>query len=260
MKQFKKLMNQPLKLALAEVIFSPVMGIEKYIPELQDQLRSEYPHLFTTNEQAIEFTGNGINVNEVKRWSFVSKDHSTAIDINANRIVLFTTAYPRYEGFAAQFKNALTILENVVKPSLCSRIGLRYCDLVKPSAEQDIEQFVVSNWLYPDCLSTVGAPLSHRLETMTKTEAGQLMIRTVLGVSNAVLPPDIQQLPVKVSNDESEPSLRLILDFDHFWLAPESGIDFGSEEIIQILFSLHEPARDAFWKITTDYARNDVWA
>ena len=223
MKQFKKLMNQPLKLALAEVIFSPVMGIEKYIPELQDQLRSEYPHLF-----------------------------------NANRIVLFTTAYPRYEGFAAQFKNALTILENVVKPSLCSRIGLRYCDLVKPSAEQDIEQFVVSNWLYPDCLSTVGAPLSHRLETMTKTEAGQLMIRTVLGVSNAVLPPDIQQLPVKVSNDESEPSLRLILDFDHFWLSRDESVKFDVDFIVKKLNDLHEKSREAFWEITTHEGR-EVW-
>jgi len=259
MNDYKKLENQPLELVLAEVRFSPIIGIEKYIPELQDQLRTVYPTVLTRQDQTINVTDEGVQLSTIPGWAFVSKNKLSAVDISPNRIVLFTAEYHRFHAFSKQLKQVLDIFSEVVKPTLCTRVGFRYCNAIKPAADETLEQFVEPKFLSPDCLSSLGVKVHHRAESMITTPSGRLFIRGHQEASHFITPPDIRRLPIVINHDD-EPSLRLLLDLDHFWIDEKEQTDFDVGSVMEKLESLHGPSREAFWKLTTDYARDEKWA
>jgi uncharacterized protein (TIGR04255 family) len=88
---------------------------------------------------------------------------------------------------------------------------------------------------------------------------GGLAIRTLYGKHNLTCLPDVQGLPISIAVDTT-PSERIILDFDHYWEAKDESVNFETNVVLEKLASLHETSREAFWKVTTDYARNEKWA
>lgn len=260
MSDYRKLENQPLKLVLAEFRFSQVMKIEEYIPEIQEALRKSYPTIKKRNMQAVQFQAESIQISNIDTWSFVAANKKSSIDINQERLVFITTEYQRFEGFADLCKEALDVLAKVVQPSLILRIGLRYCDLVKLEQEEKIDDLVDSQFVgSPVSVSSVGKTKHQRTESLFDTNIGTLSIRTLYGHNTLTYPPDIQGLPIVVVKDQSE-SERMILDFDHFWEPKEESPSFETNDILSNLKLLHDASREAFWKITTDYARNEKWS
>ena len=256
---YKKLDNQPLRFVLAEFRFSQIMQINDYIPQLQERLRKKYPTPLTQNEQAVIVQGRGVRLSAVDRWTFLSADQKSAIEINQDRLMFYTADYPRFEGFAEYCKEALDALIEIAEPSLALRIGLRYGDLVKVDEGEKLTDLIDQSFAYPDCIHGLGESKQQRNEIFLSTDAGGLLIRTLYGIHNQTCLPDIQGLSVAIGSDKT-PSERIILDFDHFWEAKEEVVSFESEKILEILESLHETSREAFWKISTDYARNEKWA
>lgn len=259
MSDYRKLENPPLALALVEVRFSPIIGIEKYIPDLQDKLRGAYPHVSNSQAQSVEINDQGINLSNVSRWAFSSKDHSSAVDISFNRIVFLTTRYNQFEHLSEKIEYLLKTLSEIAKPSLYSRIGLRYCNVIKTDNNENLEQLVSSGFLLPGCLSQSGTIVQHRTETLLETnESCRLLVRSLHAVTQNITPPDIQQVPVKIVHD-TESTERLFLDLDHFWQNDEDQKDFCPEDIMNMLSQLHIDSKNAFCKVTTDYARDEKW-
>ena len=88
---------------------------------------------------------------------------------------------------------------------------------------------------------------------------GGLVIRTLYGKHNLTCLPDLQGLPISITTDAT-PSERIILDFDHYWEAKEESVSFETNDVLEKLAALHETSIAAFWKVTTDYARDTKWA
>lgn len=260
MSDYPKLNKQPLRFVLAEFRFSTVMDIQAYIPKLQEALRKKYPTPDKKTEQSVHVQAGGIGVSSYDRWSFMSANKRSAIDINQDRLVYCTADYPRFEGFSIACDHALSALASIVDPSLILRIGLRYGDLVNIEEGENIADLVNPHFTFPSCVDTLGRPQHQRSETLLATELGSLSIRTLYGKHNLTCLPDIQGvLPVSIETDKI-PSERIVLDFDHFWESKGEPIAFETKHILNILESLHETSRAAFWKVTTDYARNEKWA
>jgi len=259
MPNFKKLNKQPLKLVLAEVLFSPVLGMEKYIPELQDKLRKEYPLSNVRQEQAVNINNGIVKTDLINRWIFSSKNNSTSVDVSINRLVFMTTDYNRFEDFSERISRVIDILIQTVEPSLYTRIGLRYSDVVIPSENEELSELVSENTLLPKCISKIGENINHRTETMVKTNEGNLVFRSAHYLSNRTVIENVMSLPLKFEIDP-QPSLRLFLDFDHFWQNDESPEDFDKDSLLKKLNDLHGPTRQMFWNVTTDYARDVKWS
>lgn len=259
MDDYKKLKNQPLQFVLAEFRFSTVLDIQKYIPRLQEALRGKYPVSEIKNEQAIHVQPGGINVSTLERWSFLSANKKSAVDINQDRLMYCTSEYPRFKGFHEECQHALNILKDIVSPGLILRIGLRYGDLVKIEGNEKVADLVDSHFSFPNCVDQIGTAQHHRSETFLLTTLGGLSIRTLYGEHSLSCLPDIQDLPIELDIDE-EPSERIVLDFDHFWDPRNESFSFETDAILSNLESLHETSREAFWNVTTDYARNTKWA
>lgn len=259
MDNYKKLENQPLKFVLAEFRFSPVMQIAEYIPKLQEALRKEYPLPEKKGEQVVQVETNGISVSKIDRWAFISANKRSAIDINQQRLIYVTADYDRFGGFASACRVALDTLISIVDPSLILRIGLRYSDLVIVDEGENISQLVDSQFSTPNCLGSLGEMKQQRGESILKTHHGLLAIRSLYGHHNHTCLPDVQDLPILIDADRSS-SERIILDFDHYWESEHNTVNFESEVIIDYLKKLHDVSRKAFWKATTDYARDKKWS
>ena len=259
MNDYRKLDRQPLRFALAEFRFSTVMDIQAYIPKLQEELRRQYPIPDKKTEQRVRIEPGGIATSMLEQWSFVSSNRKSAIGINQDRLIYYTAEYPRFKGFSNACEFALSVLESIVEPSLILRIGLRYGDLVIIEDGEKATDFVDPHFTFPDCASQLGNTQHQRSETYISTKLGGLAIRTLYGVHSLSCLPDIEDLPIAIDVNE-EPSERIVLDFDHFWEPKGESTDFETSKVLLTLESLHDTSRAAFWKVTTDYARNEKWA
>jgi uncharacterized protein (TIGR04255 family) len=257
--QYKKLENQPLTFVLAEFRFSPVEKIVDYIPAIQEGVRRQFPIFEKREEQTLQFDPAGMTVSRALSWAFLSADRKNAIDVNQNRIIYMTSDYPRFAGFSEACRKALDTLIGEVAPGLIFQIGLRYGDMIIPG-NNTIDDLVDSHFAIPPTINKLN-PISgqHRTETYLQTEFGKLMIRTLYGTSNLTILPDIQNLPIALDHvpDASE---RLIIDFDHIWQAEGESVVFETDTALDRLDDLHKVSREAFWEITTDYAKDEIWS
>ncbi|RUO23917.1 TIGR04255 family protein [Aliidiomarina minuta] len=258
MTDYRKLENQPLKLVLAEFRFSQVLQIEEYIPKLQEELRKQYPTFRKSTEQSIHVKADGLEVSSISRWSFTSSDKKNAIDISQDRLVYFTTAYPRFEGFSEACANAIKKVLEIVEPSLLLRIGLRYCDLITIDETEQFINLVDEKFLPTPITEGIGKTRHLKTENYINTQQGTLSIRSWFGEMPLTCPPDIDNVPVQIQRDAVS-SERLILDFDHVWEAGDDSIEFSCEQALDKLDALHDASRAAFWKATKDYARETKW-
>lgn len=259
MGEYKKLNNQPLKFVLSEFRFSQVLQIKKFIPQLQERYRKKYPGFENRSDQALHLLPGGIKVDEVSSWLFFSADKKNAIEVSQERLVFFTSDYPRYEGFEAACSEALDALIEIVDPGLITRIGLRYGDLVTVEEGLSISDLVDTHLVLPPALDASGDIYHQRNESLLKTTAGVLAVRSLYGFHNLACMPDVKALPVIIENKE-EASERMVLDFDHFWQAGDESVRFDKGGILTKLSEMHEISRAAFWQITTEYARTEKWA
>ena len=260
MSDYKKLSNHPLELVLVEIRYSPILNLKKYIPELHDQLRREFPNFNTVVDKAVNVNNDQVEFSNIERWLFASKDSQRVVDIDQNRIVYATTQYDRFDGFEVDVKRILDVLKSVVNPTIYTRVGLRYCDnIMSPDGEESsLSKLVNPQLLFDDTFSSIGKKGFKRQEYLIVTENTHLVIRTVQAVTLQVLPDDLASIGLNIKIDEI-PKLRLLLDFDHFWQDVNNPMDFEIANIIDTLGSLHDASRKAFWNATTPYARNEIW-
>ena len=261
MSEYKKLTKQPLIFALAELRYSPVLDIAKFIPQIQEELRKEYPTIGQLRDQSVQMQPNGMSVTESDRWAFISTDKKSMIDIGSNRLFYATAEYPRFENFSKNCENAITVMANIVDPALILRVGLRYGDSVQVNENENekITDLVDPQFGVPSLVNSLGTNIQHSNNTIVQTDNGVLVIRTLYAMTNLTSLPDIQGLSIKIKSDEV-PSERMILDFDHFWETKNESVKFQPDIVMSKLSALHETTRLAFWKVTTDHARNVKWA
>ncbi|WP_412758186.1 TIGR04255 family protein [Legionella bozemanae] len=258
---YKKLSKQPLKFVLAEFKFSPILQMDKFIPEVQEAFRKSYPIFDSKTERIIRISNNNIETGDVTRWIFVSTDKKQAIELDQERAIYFTSKYERFEGFAKECETLLKIIANVIEPSLIQRIGFRASNLVTLENNEEMKDLVNSHFTYPSEVIDLGTDKQQKTEILITTNVGKLAIRTFYGLHQLPHFHDLLgRLPIllQIENSSTE---RMILDFDHFWEAEaDEPILFETKYIMQKCADLHEIARKAFWFLTSDYARSEKWA
>ena len=256
---YKKLSNQPLKFVLAEFKFSPVLQMDRFIPEVQEAFRKKFPIVQSKTDRIVQVFNDMVETKDVTRWSFISPDKSQAIELDQERIIYFTSVYDRFEGFAISCENILKVLSDVVDPSLIQRIGLRYSDLVVLENHEKMTDLVNTHFTCPDVLSGLGSNKQQKTEILINTDVGKLAIRTLYGVHELSHSLDLLgRLPISIQLNSSS-NERIILDFDHFWEALDNPVEFNNKYIVHKLTELHQIAREAFWCLTTEYARDIKW-
>ncbi len=248
----RKLTNAPLVYVLAQVRYSPILSMEKFIPHIQEQVRKTFPKFRKVVMQSLVLGVNGQpDTTKVERWEFAGKDGDAGFIVQTDSFVFHTTAYKTFEDFISQFEFALSEVNKEANISLIERIGLRYVDVIEAEEGEELGVFLVPGLAgFPLEKLQVKTLISY-METITTTDEGVLVLKATKKLDGNLLPPDLQPIGLKMDRKISEGRPNAILDFDHY---SEQAMEFSIDDVVKKIDRLHNATSSAFWATTTKYA------
>ncbi|AIE72585.1 MULTISPECIES: TIGR04255 family protein [unclassified Synechocystis] len=236
--------HNPLVEVVCQLRFPTILKISHQEPvEFQDMIRFKYPLFETTRAQLPPEISQvvqqlGLPLQSDTAYSFKSEDQRWSISITKDFIAITTVSYERYEQFKQRLEEVLEIFESIYKPSLYTRIGLRYQDLIIRS-KLGIEDKDWSELIAKHIASELYEPnLSSSIQTIVKslvlkTEGGQINLNH--GLVNVKEP--------QKNNDE----IAYLFDSD-FYTEQKIG---GKRDVWNVLNQFNQSAGRLFrWSIT----------
>jgi uncharacterized protein (TIGR04255 family) len=249
----------PLVAVLAQIRFSPIAAMEKYVPAIQDELRRRgFPRF---REELIEEVGwvvraaDGnpvIDSRSQKQWEFTNAENTWSIRLAPDSVTLATSEYVTYENpFEENLAIALDAIHSHATLHLVTRFGLRYVDLIQPDDGYD----------FPDYLDVrlLGLPAGELgmldsfpfTQMRGPTDAGFMTIRCVFLNSGNVLPPDLTGLTLRLSRSVEAGLKVALLDLDH---TRHEEQEYDRDQLLESLALLHDHLDIAFRKSVTPEA------
>lgn len=256
-----RLENAPLVYVVAQVVFSPVLAIERQVPEFQERVGVAFPRYRKGDVATVSLLGREA-AETSQQWEFADRSQHTGLVLTTSSVVLHTTSYTSREPFLRQLYEVLVVLGELL-PTLpvVERIGLRYVDLVRPEAEEPYGTYVHMGLLgfpFRDAPQLDARARGFLTQSVATTPTGVLAIRSGTLPAGRFLPPDLDagmlHPPALRATTTARPGLAV--DFDHFTVFDGSSaiMDFSPDTLITHLTALHHTLRQAFDVIITPYA------
>jgi len=251
--------SAPVYLVLADLRFSPVQLMSKYIDEIQELMRQggypEYKKGDVTRLFFGERDGQEPELERTDRWVFTNSADTSQFILTTSSLVFQTTEYCGHESFFDQTIFGAGIIKGSVKPASMHRVGLRYLDAIWPTAEHRVSDYLNAG--------LVGIELSQPFESsFSQSEyrfdldgiASTLVLRVFQADSTLRLPPDLGPLDLELATrfQYEHGQRHCVLDVDHF---SESISNFDSHLIRDSLSKLHGKISFAFLDSVTEFAQ-----
>ncbi len=194
---------------------------------------------------------------------FMSRERTSALVVDASRIVVETTVYPGYDDFRDLIVRAVAGIEEALSPEGVVRIGLRYIDEIRIPAVDTlpgewhgyIDEALLAT-VAPDFLSATGlTPEAWQGFVRYSTGPGSALQVRYGSASGHAVPPDG---PTR-RDDPPPPGVFFLLDSDSYWEAKAEIPEFKSDFIMPLCDRLHEPTRAIFEAVSTDRLRDEVY-
>ncbi len=242
----------PVYLVLTEVRFNPIMGLEAYIPTIQEQLRRNgFPDFKRRVSQQLVLPMNAAENVPASAPSFSNQISYVFADMQGQQVLTLsphalsfqTTIYENFELFASSFLKALTIVHETIELNYFDRIGVRYLDAIVPYHPENFDDDVVPEVIGLKRLLHGQVVYSFN-ETLVKEGAEQLIARTYIQQGELAIPADLVGHAPKFANRfMAINGLHAILDND---AALEQREVFSLERIQTILQKVHTRASQSF--------------
>lgn len=256
--------NAPVYYALAQTQFNPIVAMEKYVGDIQDELRRKGYTRFERHENTqlqLEQGQTEPQVNRTVSWLINREDKTAGFILNTLSLTFHTTHYVTKQEFIPELLDGLKIVHNIVKLDQINRLGLRYLDAVLPSDDENVNEYLIDQ-LHGINFDSKRLDYSY-YESVFETECqpliatGKLIARVIQLTSSLGYPPGLSPHGLEPIDRFAlkQPRHHAVIDTDHF---VEGRIPLEFEKIGQQLSSLHDALKKAFAAITTDHAKN-VW-
>lgn len=255
-----KLHNDPLSFVLCQIKFSKVRRMPDFIPHIHDLLRKEgFPEdVSATVQQVVITPGNQPQITTRKQDEFRSKDNQWALTISEDMLVLVTTSYDRFDGFANRLKKCLEIVDQVaeIHHGMINRIGLRYVDVINPRPGETFRNYLQTTLHGPKSSVYTDPSQWMHLESVGRTEIGTMIIRITQNDQGIVLPPDIMHKPMSYKMKIEPGNVITLVDTDHF---VEGSWDYDLESIMNTTNDLHEAINAAWFTDLVTQEALEIW-
>lgn len=257
----KKLNNAPVYYTVAQVQFNPVLNLEAYIPAIQAKMReAHFPDYRQEVTQRIVLPFGGMEQGQMGAPTVTPQSRSLFGDIagrsmfllETNALSFQTTDYDTFKSFSATLLMGLGILHEALRLDFVERIGLRYLDAIQPSKEgESLREFLVPEVL-GHALRGEGQLHQSVSETITATQAGQLVSRVLIRQGAVGLPMELSGLaPTIAPRFTQHQGLHAIVDTDASITHREA---FELTKVESRLASLHGEIDKSFQATVTAHA------
>lgn len=260
----ESLSKSPVTYFLAQVQFTNIESIEKYIPEIQDKIRSSFPGFNKSSITIIEVRDNKQLVpSSMNQWHFKDKDSLVGVLLDGKSATIHTSKYDRFDKIAKQFEEVLQEINNSLNISLCVRLGVRYINVIKSNLKEYLNPSLMGFHLQENKFFDLDKYLSNT-ELTQKSKNGIIRVKssyighkeTNPGGQNSLVPYDLINIAnnLNFSHHDQPNDKFLILDIDHF---DDSQREFEVRKIIDNLTALQDAAYAAFCSAVTPKALID---
>jgi uncharacterized protein (TIGR04255 family) len=136
--------QNPLAEVICQLKFPPILRIDTELPAaFQEAVRKDYPLMQMAEADQLLFPPGLMKVVQQsipgfvqgRTYQFLSEDSAWKLAVARDFLALSTTSYKRWEEFRSKLKTALDAFVANYSPSFFVRVGLRYRDVIKKSAE-----------------------------------------------------------------------------------------------------------------------------
>lgn len=132
-----RLARPPLREVICQLRYPPILRIGEETPAaFQEMIRHDLPELEI--ERALSGTPEGIiRAGRLEPgpllYRFKSSDGNKVATLAIDFLAVSTTSYSHWDDFVSVLLKATDALEHVYQPAHCTRIGLRYINLITPT-------------------------------------------------------------------------------------------------------------------------------
>ena len=243
------LARSPLVLVLVQARFPKRIGMETDVEAFRKECDAlGYPLFHEGSVQTIGIGIPGTPVASMPRWDFLDRTRHWNIVLTQDFLLLQTSEYHRFQEFLDRWKRILHAAHRTLGVRLIDRLGLRYVDLVQPTASERVADYVVQALAGYEPEPDSGFHRErHVAATVLRTDKGQMLVR--VSPATSPFPPDMDS--VHLIGLKSPAPGAVFLDFDH---ASSDVIDFEPQIIAAATSGLHDAHDLLFGKIATPYA------
>jgi uncharacterized protein (TIGR04255 family) len=250
----------PVYFTLVQVRFNPIMALDSYVPQIQNQLRLQG---FPDVQQGVLTTINlnlsnpneprppQVPVSQVARYTFSNMNKTAGFILDQGSLLFQTTEYDVFEDFSGNFLNGLRIVHEAVKLSYTDRIGVRYLDAVYPKDDEDLSEYLNESVL--SLYNKLDGSLAHAFsETVVKNGTRSVIARTIIQDGLIGFPADLQPTGLEIAERfRTLKGVHAVLDTDAYH---EHRDLFDLGQVEALLSVVHSAVIDAFNAIVTNHA------
>jgi len=234
----------PITIVICQIRFRQLVELSSQtITKLQKKLTELFPDV-TKEQSSVPDAGS----NQSTSWRFADLENNWAITLGLESVALETRAYVDFDLFRERFAVALSAIETVIRPKLCTRIGLRYVNEFRES-DQQWQKCVRSELLG---LAAVQEFNPYITQTISQTHLTNGDDRITIGHGifpfGSVVSPKPDEMPLQT------PFYLLDIDVAREFTGP-SRFDIRKDKVMRIIEELHKTESRLFWwSITPEFA------
>jgi uncharacterized protein (TIGR04255 family) len=284
--------HAPLIMVAADISYSEIPNFDKAF-DLEGLRESLFKVGLT---EKVELKHNGVeielnNPNKLKQdknvthiktqnisrthWVLLNNERTTALHILNDKIILKVTDYDTFDTFSILLKQCISAFADsisLLKEAPLKRVGLRYVDLIVPKVEDDICDYINSDWHAPKSITSTSDSRKLMLNRITqvylentvKVKVESLQFVPKNGVNIAVIPEDLSdddkvalklKLPPWINEAMEQKNSYCILDVD---ASLDEGLGKFNDGIFNNIKELKKAIRASFNGYVTSKAK-DEW-
>jgi len=247
----------PIFYTIGQIQFNPVLGMAKFVPDIQESLRSSFPDFREENIATLQVRiaeGSPPTQAITHRWHFSDLKKTSGYALRPETLVFHTTAYEDSDHFLAKVLEGMAVVTKFANLNYIESVAIRTLDAVVP--EQDLN---VRDYLNP-ALRGLSDGLDGELKRIV-TESlweipphGVLISRVAIVKGALALPMDLFPLPLELKPALKELNVEhALLDNDR---QERERFAFDLEEIRKRLLIVKKGATEAFKQTVSQVALN----
>ena len=253
----QKMSKAPIFYTIGQIQFSPVLGMAKFIPDMQESLRGQFPDfrqekIGTIQIRIAEENAPPAQAVTQDRWNFTDLKKTSGYLLQPQTLVFHTTAYETSEQFLEKVLDGISVVNKYAHLTYIDSVAIRTLDAVIPEGGLNVRDYL--NPAVRGLSDGLDGHLKHNvMESLWDIPPhGVLISRVSIVKGSLAMPMDLFPLSLELRLDLKAINIEhALLDNDR---QERERFLFDLEEIRKRLLTVKKGATQAFQKAVSEVA------